>query len=33
MEIVIVAVLIVGVLIYNKTIDKDKFIKWKLPKL
>ncbi len=27
MEIVIVAVLIVGVLIYNKTIDKDKFIK------
>ena len=27
MEIVIVAVLIVGVLIYNKNIDKDKFIK------
>ena len=27
MEIVIVAVLIVGVLIYNNTIDKDKFIK------
>lgn len=27
MEIVIVAVLIVGVLIYNKTIDKDRFIK------
>ncbi len=27
MEVIIVAVIIIGVLLYNHTIDKDKFIK------